>query len=250
MSANAGSIGTGQQDNVASKPPSRRRFLTESSLLFGGTVASALSIESPVSASRSDEIRIGLVGCGVRGTSATLQALASDSNIKLIALCDLNHRRIASAMRAIKGRFPEKVDVNESQRFVGFDGFQRLLGCDIHVVLFATPPAFRPQHFEAAVDCGKHVFMEKPVATDPPVFDGFSNQTKLRKPRDCQSKWGCKGTISRTTDRSFQRFKMDILAIFSLLAFIGMDLLLDQRAECQIRANWNFNWRIGTASTG
>ncbi len=140
--------------------------------------------------------------------------------------------------------------MKESQRFVGFDGFQRLLKCDVHVVLFATPPAFRPSHFEAAVDCGKHVFMEKPVATDPPGIRRILKSNEIAKGKGLSVQVGFKGTINRTIDHSFQRFKMGVLATFFLLAPIGMGLLLEKKAECQIRANWNFNWRTGTTSTG
>ncbi|GAB4138836.1 MAG: Gfo/Idh/MocA family oxidoreductase [Planctomycetota bacterium] len=118
----------------------------------------------------TDEIRIGLVGCGGRGTGAAGQALRTEGPVRLVAMADMFPDRLEGSLaslsedRTLEGR----VDVPPSRRFTGFDAFRELLACDLHLVLLATPPHFRPAHFAAAVEAGKHVFLEKPVAVDAP----------------------------------------------------------------------------------
>jgi len=157
--------------------PSRREFIKRSSLLVaGGAVGGGLTVRRAAHASGTDEIRIALVGCGRRGTRAAIEALNTAKSehltpngpVKLIALADAFPDRIQSSYRAIRSRHGDWVDVPAERRFAGFDGYQRVLECDIHVVILATPPGFRPLHFEAAVRAGKHVFLEKPCATDAP----------------------------------------------------------------------------------
>jgi predicted dehydrogenase len=147
---------------------SRRDFIRNSSLLVaGGTLAaSTLPIAQAAHAYGSDVIKIGLVGCGGRGTSAANQAMNTKGPVKLIALADVFEDRVQAAYRSCNGEHKDKVDVPKERMFVGFDAYKQLLQTDVDLVILATPPGFRPQHFEAAVAAGKLVFMEKPVATD------------------------------------------------------------------------------------
>jgi predicted dehydrogenase len=114
------------------------------------------------------EISIALVGCGARGTAAAVQALATAGRVKLVALADAFADRLDTSLTELARRAPERVDVPEDRRFVGFDAYERAIDVGADVVLLATPPGFRPIHFEYAVERGKHVFMEKPVAVDSP----------------------------------------------------------------------------------
>jgi len=110
-------------------------------------------------------LKAGLIGCGGRGTEAAKQFLDAGPNLETTALADVFRDRLdgcRSNLREQKG-----VEIPEERCFVGFDAFQRLIETEVDVVLLATPPYFRPQHFEACVDARKHVFMEKPVAVDP-----------------------------------------------------------------------------------
>lgn len=167
-----------RKQNVASPTaPSRRDFIKASSLLVaGGAVGTGLGVASAAHAYGSDEIRIGLIGCGGRGTGAVQQALNTATNpairpngaVKLVALADVFPDRLQAAYRSIKGQHSELVDVPQERQFSGLDAYQHLLACDLDLVILATPPGFRPLHFEAAVRAGKHVFLEKPLATDPP----------------------------------------------------------------------------------
>ena len=130
---------------------------------IGGAVAAMPAVhgQSP----SSDVIRIGLIGAGGRGTGALQQTLSvPGSNVKLTAVADAFDDRIKGALKAVEN-MPEKLDCPEERQFKGLDGWRQVLDhCDL--VILATPPGFRPVHFEAAVNAGKHVFMEKPVCVD------------------------------------------------------------------------------------
>jgi len=143
--------------------PSRRAFLQ------GSTAAVlATNLELPRGTTRADDLlRIALVGCGGRGTGAAIQALSTAGPVHLVAMADAFADRLDSSLAEIVKAAPEKVDVPESRRFVGFEAYRQAIDLDVDVVVLATPPGFRPSHFQYAVERGRHVFMEKPVATDP-----------------------------------------------------------------------------------
>jgi predicted dehydrogenase len=143
---------------------SRRDFLTAAAT--AGTMAAL----SNVHAAGTDILRIGLIGCGDRGTGAATQALSAESNVKLVAMADVFADRLQNSLEILEKdeKVAGKLDVKPDLRFVGFDAYQELLNSGVDVVLLCTPPHFRPQHLRAAVDAGKHVFAEKPVAVDVP----------------------------------------------------------------------------------
>lgn len=156
--------------STASGQPSRRDFIRASSVLVAGsTVTGTLGAERAVHSSGSDRIRIGLIGCGARGTTAALQALSTSSGpVQLVALADVFADKIQSAYRRLKSTHAYQLDVPPERRFVGLDSYRQLLQTDVDVVLLTTPPGFRPLHFEAAVAANKHVYLEPPVAVDAP----------------------------------------------------------------------------------
>lgn len=150
---------------------SRRNFFKDSGLLLAGgaLVGGQLALARSAHAFGHGSIRVGLIGCGGRGTGAIIQALGTTGgDVRLVAMADVFSSNLQSAYRAVKSKFPKQVDVVPENRFSGLDGFQGLLETDVDVVFLATPPGFRPLHFERAVAAGKHVFMEKPVAVDAP----------------------------------------------------------------------------------
>lgn len=113
-------------------------------------------------------LRIGLVGCGGRGTGAAAQALNADKTVKLVAMGDAFADRLENSLKTLKAQnVAEKIEIPEENRFVGFDAYKEVIK-RVDVVLLATPPHFRPIHIKAAVDAGRHVFAEKPVAVDAP----------------------------------------------------------------------------------
>ncbi|OAI57585.1 dehydrogenase [Verrucomicrobiaceae bacterium SCGC AG-212-N21] len=144
---------------------SRRDFLRTG--IAAGTAA-AMSSATHAFAAPGDEIKIGLIGCGGRGSGAAGQALSSGNyNFKLWAMADAHQDRLDSAAKNLANKNKEQFAVTDERKFVGLDAYEKVLAtCDL--VILATPPGFRPYHFEAAVNAGKHVFMEKPVAVDAP----------------------------------------------------------------------------------
>ena len=138
--------------------------------VVGGALAGGLSIARSAHAAGDDEIKIALIGCGGRGTGAAQQALSTAGKVKLIAMADAYQDRLEGSLKTLEhqGNLKEKIDVPADRQFVGFDAYQKALAAGPDLVILATPPGFRPIHFEAAVAANKHVFMEKPVATDAP----------------------------------------------------------------------------------
>ena len=115
-----------------------------------------------------ERIRVGVIGCGGRGTGAAWNALEADGAVEITAMADLFPDRLETSHANLVGEWADRVRVSPEARFTGFEAYRSLLRRDdVDVVILATPPHFRPIHFEAAVEAGKHVFMEKPVAVDP-----------------------------------------------------------------------------------
>lgn len=147
---------------------SRRSFLRTGSgaVLAPAIITAATSLRAERKADSSETLRIGLIGCGGRGTGAAAQALTADYNSKLIAVADAFDSQIENSIKNLSQQFPDRVDVKPDMRFVGLDAFKKLLATDVDVVLLATPPGFRPMHLTAAVESGKQIFCEKPMAVD------------------------------------------------------------------------------------
>ncbi|MCF7963539.1 MAG: Gfo/Idh/MocA family oxidoreductase [Pirellula sp.] len=166
---------------------SRRDFIkTTSTVIAGGAMIGTLPIARAAHSFSSDEIKIGLVGCGGRGTGAATQALdtiSAENRLKLTAVADPFQSQIDNSLRSMNKKHGEHIDVTD-RIFVGVDGYKRLLESDIDMVILATPPGFRPMHFEAAIKAGKHVFMEKPVATDAPGVRRVLAANKIAKEKN------------------------------------------------------------------
>jgi myo-inositol 2-dehydrogenase/D-chiro-inositol 1-dehydrogenase len=145
----------------------RRQFLKTSALIAGGAMLSSMPLAGAFAAG-SGVIKIALIGCGDRGTGAAFQALSTKYNVRLVAMADAFRDRIDKSYIPLLEKFgKDKVRVPENKKFVGFDAYKKAIE-EADVVLLTTPPGFRPMHFEEAVRQNKHVFMEKPVATDSP----------------------------------------------------------------------------------
>ena len=142
----------------------RRQFSKVAGLAAVGTLASTGSVW----AANSNTLKVGLIGCGGRGTAAAEEALNADPNVVLTALADAFPDRVEAAFNRISKKFPGKVQVPDNKKFTGLDSYQKLIDSDVDVVLLVAPPVFRPDHLEAAVKAGKHIFCEKPFAVDAP----------------------------------------------------------------------------------
>jgi predicted dehydrogenase len=149
----------------------RRTFVKSAAALSAASAIPAFAVGAPRDR-RGDELRVGVIGCGGRGTGAAVDALNADPGVRIVAMADVFPDRLAGSLSALgghdEGALKDRLDVPGSRQFTGFDGYRELLqAVEIDYVILATPPHFRPIHFEAAVNAGRHVFMEKPVAVDP-----------------------------------------------------------------------------------
>ncbi|HOA39216.1 MAG TPA: Gfo/Idh/MocA family oxidoreductase [Flavihumibacter sp.] len=154
-------------------PASRREFMRHSTLIGAGLMATPFLSRANYFSGAAGTIKIAVIGCGGRGTGAAIQALSTKENVKIVALADAFRDRLDECYKTItsdeatdNGSVKAKVDVPEERKFTGFDAYLKAIPL-ADVVILATPPGFRPIHFTEAIKQDKHVFMEKPVATDP-----------------------------------------------------------------------------------
>jgi len=159
---------------------SRRQFVKSGGVALGTlpfiSLANTLDVNS--------DIKVGLVGCGGRGTGAIVQALAADPNVKVVALADVYPDKLEQTLSVINTKDKARVDVPKERQFLGFDSYKKLIDSDVDVVLLCSPPNFRPDHIEYAVKANKHVFCEKPVAVDIPGLKRVMDSVKESKERD------------------------------------------------------------------
>ncbi len=242
----------------ASHFPSRREFLKTTSTLTAGTLLSGLPITRNAFAGANDVIKIGLIGCGGRGSGAAIQALNADKNIKLVALGDLFADRLEKSLvnitkQASESGIADKVAVTPERQFVGFDAYQQVIDSGVDVVLLATPPHFRPAHLKAAVVAGKHCFVEKPIAVDAPGVRSVLTTCEEAKQKQLSSVSGLCYRYDLAKREAYQRLHEgaigDILALQAnylsgTLTYFGRKPEWSEM-EWQIR-NWQyFVWLSG-----
>ncbi len=146
----------------------RRDFLKTASAASMATLAGAMAGTGGLFAAGPDTIRIGVIGAGGRGTGAAIDAVNAAPGVEIVALYDPFQDRVASCLKTLQEKVPAAVKVKPEACFTGLDGYKKLLEIkDINYIVTAAPPGFRPLHLKAAVEAGKNVFMEKPVAVDP-----------------------------------------------------------------------------------
>jgi myo-inositol 2-dehydrogenase/D-chiro-inositol 1-dehydrogenase len=145
----------------------RRDFIrSAAAAAMATTVVSGLDRLVGAHAAGSDEIRVGLVGCGGRGTGAAGNVLKAAPGVRIVALADAFRDRLDQCRDALAKEHPDTATVAQDHCFVGLDSYQQLLKTDVNYVILASPPGFRPVHIKAAIDAGKNIFAEKPVAVD------------------------------------------------------------------------------------
>jgi myo-inositol 2-dehydrogenase/D-chiro-inositol 1-dehydrogenase len=148
-------------------PVSRRTFIQTTA-----AATAAIVLPGGVHVAGSDVIRVGLIGCGGRGTGAASDCLRGSDGVELVAMGDLVPDRLAKCRTELTGSatkygFTAKYKVTDERCFTGFDAYKKVIASDVHLVILASPPGFRPAHLAEAVAAGKHIFAEKPVAVDP-----------------------------------------------------------------------------------
>jgi len=154
-----------ETENQKNPGPDRRKFLQYAGTLIGSM---ALVNVNSAFAKGDNTLRVGLIGCGGRGAGAASQALAADPDTVLTAMGDVFRDRLDESYNALLELYPNRIKVDAAHKFIGFDAYEKVIASGVDVVLLTTPPAFRPDHFTAAVNAGKHTFCEKPVAIDAP----------------------------------------------------------------------------------
>ncbi len=241
---------------IDSNSPSetRRGFLKTAA--GAAAVASTLSIPQNVHAAGNETIKVGLIGCGGRGTGAAVNALNADPDTQLVALGDAFQDRLDISMKQLERRYkdnPRQFDVPKERQFIGFDAFQKVIDADVDVVILTTSPHFRPEHLEAAVSAGKHCFVEKPVGVDVPGIERVRAASKAAEEKGLNIVsglcWrydkGVRETMSRIQDGAIG----EILAIESKYNAGGLWHRGDKpewsRMEYQMR-NWlYYTWLSG-----
>jgi predicted dehydrogenase len=146
---------------------SRRDFMkTTTAAAVGSGLAAGFNTIPGAYAAGSDMIKIGLIGCGGRGTGAVINAFAAAEGVKLVACADAFKDRIDESLAGLREKHADKIDCPPERQFSGLGAFEKVLASDANYIILATPPGFRPAHLKAAVAAGKHIFTEKPVAVD------------------------------------------------------------------------------------
>ncbi|MGI9517663.1 MAG: Gfo/Idh/MocA family protein [Pirellulaceae bacterium] len=157
---------------MSSETPNRRDFVKTASATAAGVTTFAGALEQAVARaahnSVNETLKIGLIGCGGRGKGAAVNATHADPDVKITALADAFTDRIDSCREQLEIEIGDYMDVDDDHCFTGFDCHEKLVETDVDVVLLCSPPYFRPMQMEAAVAAGKHIFCEKPIATDAP----------------------------------------------------------------------------------
>ena len=169
---------------MSEKPAeSRREFLKKGSAVAGAVAAANLaSLSSGAYASGTDILKIGLVGCGGRGTGAATDALAGDPNTELVAVADAFQENAEASVGRLKniGTIKDRIKVTKDTTFSGLDAYKHVID-SVDVVLLCTPPGFRPEHLRYAVEAGRHIFTEKPMATDAPGLRSVLESVAISK---------------------------------------------------------------------
>ncbi len=246
-------------ERPATEAASRRNFIKGSGLMLAGSaiVGGQLNVARAAHAFGSDRIKIGLIGCGDRGTSAAIEALNTSSNsaggeVVLTAMADVFADTLQTAFRTIKSRHANRVAVDES-RFVGLRSYREVLASDVDLVILATPPGFRPLQFEAAVQAGKHVFMEKPVAVDAPGVRRVLAAGELAKEKGLAVAVGLQRRHEIRYQQCIAKLQEGIIGdpIFARAYWNGAGVWTRPRTqsqselEYQLRNWYYFNWLCG-----
>jgi predicted dehydrogenase len=235
------------------RPTTRRDFLKTSAVLAGAVSVGQLAMEHPVHAAGSDVIRIGLIGCGGRGTEAAINAMNAGKDIRLVALADIFDERLKASREQLAKAKPDQVEVKDDHCFVGFDAYQQLIASGVDVVLIAASSHFHPVILKAAVEANKHVFCEKPHGIDIPGLKiSMAAAEEAKKKGLCLVSglcWRYDPGVRETMKRVHDGAIGDIVAIQE--NYISAPYIVRERRPGQSEMeyqfwNWyHFNWLSG-----
>ena len=243
--------------NKTQSSTARRDFLKTSAAVAAGAVAGSLTIGRSAHAAGGDTLKVGLIGCGGRGSGAVVNALSADENNKLTAMADVFDDRLKNSLARLRKAKPDQVAVDEDDCYVGFDAYQKVIDSGVDVVILTTPPHFRPMHLKACVDAGKHVFAEKPVAVDAPGVRSVLASCKKAKRKNLSI---VSGLFSRYSPGIRETMKRVLNGVIGEIAAIqvtrntGFAWHRDRKPEWsemefQMHNHLNFTWLSGDLIT-
>ncbi|MEQ8768677.1 MAG: Gfo/Idh/MocA family oxidoreductase [Planctomycetota bacterium] len=237
------------------KTTTRRSFLKQSSAAVIGSSVLAQAAALGAHARSQDTLRIALIGCGGRGAGAAAQALNTRDQgpIQLVAMADAFDNRLQGTLAHLQKQYPTQVDVPKDRQFIGFDAYEKAIASGVDVVVLATPPGFRPIHFAHAIDQGKHVFMEKPVAVDAPGVRQVLETAQKAKEKNLKVGVGLQRHHSAKYQETIQRIHDGALGDLILLRVYwnsaGVWVRGRETGETEMQyqmKNWYyFNWLCG-----
>ncbi len=238
---------------------SRRDFVKKTSLIASSLAALPFVTHAHhVNTSVDDSIKIALIGCGGRGTGAAMQALLTKQNVKLVAMADAFRDRLDGCYKVLSdpnnedGNVSDRVAVPEENKFTGFDGYKKAMAL-ADVVILTTPPGFRPIHFEEAVNQGKQIFMEKPVATDPAGIKRVLDAAVIARQKKLNVVVGLQRHYQNSYKELYKKYKEGMIGeIVSAQAWWNNEgVWMNPRKynqtemEYQMRNWYYFNWLCG-----
>ncbi|MHC4399249.1 MAG: Gfo/Idh/MocA family oxidoreductase [Planctomycetota bacterium] len=240
------------KSNAAGRP-SRRDFLKASTTAVSAAVAGGIAVSRSAHAAGSDVLKVGLIGCGGRGSGAALDAMNADPNTRLVAMTDIFEDKVQGSRERLRKVKPDQVAVDDDHCFIGFDGYEKVIQSGVDVVLIACASRFHPKYLKAAIDAGKHVFVEKPHAIDPPGIRVVAAACEEAEKKGLsvvsglcwRYDYGVRETMKRVMDGAIG----EIIAIQetymrSPYRLINFDPALSE-IEYQYRNWYHFNWLSG-----
>lgn len=233
----------------------RRDFLKTTGAIGGALVAGFPAILSGAPAANA--LKVGLVGCGGRGTGAAAEALKADDYAELTAMADVFPEKIEASLAELRQASADKVKVEPSRQFVGLDAFEKVIASGVDVVILATPPGFRPIHLKAAVEAGKHIFCEKPASTDAPGVRSVLQSVKVAEQKNLSLVagfcWRYSNYIQATFEQVHSGALGDILAYYATYYTNPVKPMPPSSerpagmsdVEWQVKNWYNFSWLCG-----
>ena len=230
----------------------RRDFLKTTG---GALVAGFPAILSGAPAANA--LKVGLVGCGGRGTGAAAEALKADDYAELTAMADVFPEKIEASLVELRQASTDKVKVEPSRQFVGLDAFEKVIASGVDVVILATPPGFRPIHLKAAVEAGKHIFCEKPASTDAPGVRSVLESAKVAEQKNLSLVAGFCWRYSNYIQATFEQVRNgaigDIVAYYATYYTSPVKPMPPSSerpagmsdVEWQVKNWYNFSWLCG-----
>jgi predicted dehydrogenase len=226
---------------------SRRSFLNRASTV---SAASAFTIVSPelVRGAGKEMLKAGVVGCGGRGTQAIADFLGGTENTQVTVMGDLFEDKLETSLRRFRedqkfAPIASRVRVDPDKRFTGFDAFQKVIASDVDIVFLATPPGYRPAHFEAAVNAKKHVFCEKPFGTDPVGVRRFMDAARKSQELKLTVMSGAQRRFSKPYLEAMDKIKQGEIGDITALYAYWVGTLVIQQPDGR-KPNWgDMTWQ-------